>query len=455
MKTIVEQSPLFFKIFGEQSFKENKKYRIINTCICTVKDNGYLLLNTFSRELIYLSESEFCSFENIDVKSPIFKYLLKHWYFVETDFNEFVNIRSLFNISRSMRNENKIIHYLILPTTDCNARCFYCFERGIIPRYMTSKTAEDVADYIENTCDKSVKIKIRWFGGEPLCNINAIDTICQRLKEKQIDFYSDIISNGYLLNKEIIEKSKTLWNMFQIQITLDGTEAVYNRTKNYIYKDDPSPFKRVMNNIDMAIESGLFVKIRLNMDQHNCDDLYKLIPYIAERVKGKDNVGVYVHSLFEDKEKNIAVHTREERLLLSKKKLDLQNYMVDLGIMRRYTLNNDIRLHQCMADTDEAITISPEGNLGKCQHYDDNEMCGNIYEGITNKEIIKLFKEVSEPIEECKECPLYAYCYPKLKKCIGYMHKCENIDREIMINGFIRHMKTTYDKYIENERKED
>ena len=59
-----------------------------------------------------------------------------------------------------------------------------------------------------------------------------------------------MISNGYLFDDTIIEKSVNDWNLNSVQVTLDGTEEVYNKIKSYICHDLISPFMRVIENIE-------------------------------------------------------------------------------------------------------------------------------------------------------------------------------------------------------------
>ena len=47
-----------------------------------------------------------------------------------------------------------------------------------------------------------------------------------------------MISNGYLFSEEIIDRAARLWELRNVQITLDGTEKVYNETKAYIAPKD-------------------------------------------------------------------------------------------------------------------------------------------------------------------------------------------------------------------------
>lgn len=91
----------------------------------------------------------------------------------------------------------------IAPTMKCNFKCFYCFEDG-------NKNAGIMSEEIENNLIKFISlhreqsIHITWFGGEPLLGFNRITSICKKLHEANIQFTSDMITNGSLLNSSIV-----------------------------------------------------------------------------------------------------------------------------------------------------------------------------------------------------------------------------------------------------------
>ena len=109
-----------------------------------------------------------------------------------------------------------------------------------------------------------------------------------------------MISNGYLMNEETAKKAKDFWNLSNIQITLDGTEKIYNKVKNYIYKDNPNPFKTIIDNIHYLLNNNITVSVRMNCDKHNEEDLKELVKYLSEEFKEKNNFSMYVWPIFEE-----------------------------------------------------------------------------------------------------------------------------------------------------------
>ena len=102
----------------------------------------------------------------------------------------------------------------ILPTTTCNARCFYCFEQGMEYRKMSRKTVEDVLRFIlEHKPKEHKKIHIHWFGGEPMCAADNIDRICDGLDEAGIEYTAEMTSNGSLFDEESVKKASEKWKV--------------------------------------------------------------------------------------------------------------------------------------------------------------------------------------------------------------------------------------------------
>ena len=114
-----------------------------------------------------------------------------------------------------------ITHYTILPTTACNARCYYCFEKGTKVETMTEQTANDVVEFIKKH-HGGEKVSILWFGGEPSLCPNRITQISNGLRVNGVKFVSQMISNGYAFDEGLVEEAVNNWNLRFIQITFDG-----------------------------------------------------------------------------------------------------------------------------------------------------------------------------------------------------------------------------------------
>jgi uncharacterized protein len=240
--------------------------------------------------------------------------------------------------------------------------------------HMTHETAEKVAEYIMEVTPQGSTVELNWFGGEPLYNMDVIEIICSRLASAGIDYYSSMISNSYLFDDEVIHKAKYDWRLRNIQVTFDGTEEVYNKIKNYIYKDGESPYYKVINNVKKLLREGITISVRMNCDYHNAENLKELIMELDSHFKNEGNFSMYVWPLFEIGFKR----TPEEKEKLYKSVLELENLLLGLGYPMSHKLHSGIKGVHCMVDSGDSVTISPRGDIGMCEHYIDKDFIGHI-----------------------------------------------------------------------------
>lgn len=382
--------------------------RFLKYCIELPMDDGHLLFNLLTREMVLLSEEEYAArFESA--------YLKDHWFIVPEDSNdkEYADLVKWVLQTRQKKAKN-ITGYTIFPTTDCNARCFYCFELGRSRIPMTNETALKVMDYIKSHCGGE-KVSISWFGGEPLFNQSAIDTICDGLHRENVEFKSTVVSNGYLFDAAAVQRAVELWNLKKVQITLDGTEAVYNKAKAFIYRQG-SPYQVVLGNIGRLLNASVSVAIRLNMDLYNAEDLLTLVDELAQRFGGRKGLHVYAHHLFKGDEPMAVTHTDEEWEKRDEAMRRLNEKIDQCGLAAKRGISKHIKMNHCMADSGKSVTILPDGNIGLCEHFSETEFVGHIDREGFDPQMVASWKERMPEIPECAECFYYPECI-KLKKC--------------------------------------
>ena len=261
--------------------------------------DGTLLYNVVTSEMILLDSNEDKVFESLPAMyTPEMDELIARHYLVKEDFEENKSVQQLRALLKKLNPSTRINGFTILPTTECNARCYYCFESDHKHCTMTKQIVSDVIDYIARM-SKNEPIEIGWFGGEPLVGNKQISEICEGLKEKGIRYKSSMVSNAYLFDDNLIEKAKEDWHLNHVQITLDGTEEVYNATKAYINPKD-NPYQRVIGNIKKLLEAGIAVNVRLNVSDKNISNLKDLINELTERFSGKKGFSCYSHAVYDD-----------------------------------------------------------------------------------------------------------------------------------------------------------
>ncbi len=78
------------------------------------------------------------------------------------------------------KNNDGMLSLIIMPTDDCNFRCPYCYEEHI-KRYMSIDYLDRIAKFVDLSIDQYRGLKVEWFGGEPLLQLNSIYYLSEKL----------------------------------------------------------------------------------------------------------------------------------------------------------------------------------------------------------------------------------------------------------------------------------
>ncbi len=413
MRIIKKANDKITKLWGEGRILPTA-YRLLTYTIPAETEDGILLQNAMTGELIRLDREEADKVSSLPCDyAPWMDDLIRKHFLVKVDVDDKKSVDTLRRALKISESSKNITDYTILPTTYCNARCFYCYETGRTQETMTDETADKLVDFME--AHRGGKpLRIGWFGGEPLVGVRQIDRISNALMERNVTFSASMISNGYLFDEATVKRAKENWKLKNIQITLDGTETVYNQTKAYVTPCE-SPFKKVLDNIGLLLQNEIQVSIRLNLGLHNADDLEMLVKELAMRFEDKSHLGAYACLLFDGCGME-PVHFRADELaLLNEKKASLENLIRSFASDPVSGKLPRLIAHRCMADNTFSVTVLPSGKLGKCEHYTDSHYVGDLESGVTDGQELKCFAEpITFPV--CAECPLYPSCI-KLNLC--------------------------------------
>ena len=438
------------KLLGPQNIKAAASYRLMTFVVQCPVDNGLLLYHNMTKGMVLLSKEEQQRLEQSPQELPE---LISQWFLVPTNHDDCLLSRQFSGVARMLAAPSPhITSYTIMTTSDCNARCFYCYELGQVRRPMTEETALQVADYIIRHCG-SEKVSIEWFGGEPLFNKPVIDLICNRLREAQVKFHSTIVSNGYLMDAATVKLAHDQWNLQEVQITIDGTEQTYNRVKAYIYKG-VNAYQRVMENISHLMRADISVIIRMNMDMYNADDLERLTQELHERFGDSPQLRTYLNLLFGDKNKKAGICDDDKRKLLLKKQQLIEDKMRDWGLFRSHYYSPAVRITNCMADNDATVVIQPDGYMTKCEHYTDSHHVGHVSSDAFDTAQIQYFKEKgADVMDACAHCAKYPSCTfllacPHLNGC--YPEMPQQFDRAMRLE-----MQQIYKDYLQKEAENE
>lgn len=385
-------------------------------CVKLNVNDGVLLFNSLIGMMVYFSNEEFNA---IKTNYEHLSFLYSNFFIINEGDDDYIEslsdkVQTFIRTHKKVHTFDKVTTVTILPSTGCNAKCFYCFEKGALKKHMDYDTADKVIDFITQRYNGKM-LKVKWFGGEPLINEKIITYISEKLTEKGINYDSSITSNCFLIDESKIDLYKNTWKLKRVSVTIDGTETIYNNTKAFTYSG--SAYKKVLNNVEMLANNGLRVSIRINIGAHNIEDVELLVNELSERFKEHKRVSIYLNRIYENCEG--APEDKESLSVVYKKIFEMTTLLSKTGkSVCRLSVNKPFKTFYCMSDSGNAVMILPDGKIGLCEHYMDDYHIGDVVNGITNNENVRLCCEQVDKHDTCKKCILYPTC-GKLKVCAG------------------------------------
>ncbi len=185
--------------------------------------------------------------------------------------------------------------YLIMPTYDCNLRCGYCFQDHMrtdasfshLLRLMTKAMADRIVDALpqferrhgigaENVSTRP----FTFFGGEPLLARTRpiVEYFIAKASAAGAASFAAVTNGTELAAFEHLLRPGKIDSL---QITLDGPPARHDARR--IHADGSGSFETIAQNITGALERGVRVAVRTNVDRANIDDLPELAATFTDR----------------------------------------------------------------------------------------------------------------------------------------------------------------------------
>lgn len=463
MKTIVGPRESINRLWGKQRINETDVYRLMQYVIRVDHDGKVLLHNAVTGQLVELeqAEIELLNKQPMNYDSGMEQLVTGH-YLVPDDYDEHDQVVKLRNILHKLfitqtAGSQAITRYTILPTTACNARCYYCFENGVRFTTMSEQTADETVKFIAEHCGEEKKVSIRWFGGEPTVAANRIDQICKGLVEHGIRYSSSMTTNGYLMDEETIPKAKALWHLKDVMITVDGTERNYNEIKSYVSAKEESPYQRVLRNVGLLLDHGIKVALRMNFDICNYQDFGDLLKEAAERYQGNKLLQVYAFPIKgEYPDKSGEVHHGSETWF-EEKLVELNDMAAKAGLFSRQKELPSLFYDTCSAGSPSYMVITPEGKLGRCSgmFFLEDQIVGSVTDEMGNCDYCGPWTRFANP-ERCNECCFFPSCV-LIEKCPGVdrcfiretYRQCEETIKSIFNQRLNRYQNDREDVYHE------
>ncbi len=327
-------------------------------------------------------------------------------------------------------NDNRIRPSIVL-SYECNSNCIYCYQKG--KKLPNGKINVDYIDkidefynkYSENFPLKNKNFVIYLTGGEPLLDSNI--TTLKYIFEKWDNAKFEIATNGINITKFIdylpIDKIK------EFDISLDGDRDTHNKRRPM--RNGDKSFDRIVQGIEMVIEKGIPVNLKVTSDKNSILYLTNLLDFL-EKKDWLNNplIKIGISCVFSFKEGiklDEKFNTRTDIInsYIEMKKCDKRmrniepNFMDGIGTLNKIvTRKQNSRvmpgIYCCENLFTPSYTFDPSGNVYFCVALTGNDKgkVGTFYPevNIDYDVISKLRERHIYQMNECEECSYKFIC---------------------------------------------
>lgn len=321
------------------------------------------------------------------------------------------------------------IDIYIYTSNRCNLKCKYCYVDDSSISYISQSSIDKIIDFIfsDQYIINREKINIKFIGGEPLLEIDIIESITDKFIDRVIgtkwenNFTFGFNTNGTLLESEESRAFINKYPFFKYGISIDGPEEVHN--KNRVYKNGNGTFSNTIIGLSILPKDRTFIDSVIS--KNNIGDLYSILRF---QLKESSNncIGVILD--------NGIYYTKEDAKTIYKQMDKLINLLIDnnmelyTGVFGAIRINSDIRTsyipdYKCGFGR-SVISIHPNGDIHPCQSVASNNcdklIIGNIENGIDTDKMNNILEKVKESF--CQRCRLNYMC----DRCISQLYDKEN-----------------------------
>lgn len=323
------------------------------------------------------------------------------------------------------KNRNTVIKALCLHVAHtCNLNCEYCFasqgkyhgERAL----MSFEVGKRALDFLIENSGTRRNLEVDFFGGEPLMNWDVVKELVAyaRVQEKihNKNFRFTLTTNGVLIDDDVIDFANR--EMSNVVLSLDGRKEIHDRLRvDYMGRGS---YDTVVPKFQEFVKrrGGKNYYMRGTFTHNNVDftnDIFHMADLGFTELSMEPVVCAPEDKSALTQEDLPVLFDQYEILakeMIKRKKegkpFTFYHYMLDL------THGPCIykRISGCGSGT-EYMAVTPTGDLYPCHQFvgDTKYLLGNIWDGVTNKEIqneFKLCNAYARP--ECNDCWAKLYC---------------------------------------------
>lgn len=315
-------------------------------------DGHLYLCNGLSGTIIRKPSAELCSASAFSESDR--EFLQTNHFLVADDIDE---TKLVLERNRHTPGMNDRLELTIMLHENCNFRCTYCFE-DFVNRKFAGKVLQDLVTFAQQTLPEGGTLVNHFYGGEPLLAWESLIEINQALEgivgEKSGYYNFFITTNGSLLTADKV-RYLAAHNALHVKVTLDGPPEVHDLRRKRA--NGRGTFAQILDNIVSALPF-LAVKLRVNIDRDNVDDVIRLLDILAERCTSRENLYL---------DYNIVHDPCTGQLVDGVDYADLarlQTFTLDRGF--KLSLPPLVRVRYCKFNSKNSYLVDTEGALYLC-----------------------------------------------------------------------------------------
>lgn len=249
------------------------------------REGALYVFNGVSGALLQLPKSEYegiqaliAGAEQPTCTAQVVEQLIRGSMLIPSDFDELSLLANRYQFSRHNTDHFALT---IVTSLGCNFDCPYCFEAKH-PSIMNDEVQRAVLDVLDAKLNQLSSFSVSWFGGEPLVAKGALlslaDQFITRCDDAEVAYTSDIITNGYLLDRETCDQLKAR-RVGSVQVTIDGPPDVHDLMRPLV--GGRGTFSRIIENLHHAVDY-FPIAIRMNLDIRNVSRVEEFLGILTQ-----------------------------------------------------------------------------------------------------------------------------------------------------------------------------
>ena len=358
----------------------------------------------------------------------------------DADIDEYKMLEEEYHTAISANNQT--YELTLLPTLDCNLRCWYCFESHIKGSRLEKATQENMLKFINSIYQKGniSHINVELFGGEPLLYFKEeLYPLLEQVKnmaekyDKSVSFF--FVTNATCITEDMMPLFANLKARFQISI--DGYKDKHNKVKKDISRKGEPTYQRVIGIIRRLTASypECYINLRINYDNKTLTHISELLQDI-EGIE-PSRLGFHLERVWQTEAESDASISVKDAILMILRSGYTVSYM-----------NFSRRSCSCKTSRTNQAVISYDGKVYKCSGRDFTD---ELQEGLLTdngkiewqeEKLQKRLDKVTFNDPRCKKCKMLPLCWgPCNQKLLEHPDRhesyCQLNNMEISLEDYI------------------